>query len=143
LREKRADGTSTRPTSTVANDGVSKSGIPAPATLGVASPAFAQPAASAMVTSDNGLRTSKLIGARVFNQQGDDFGTIDDIVVSPKGGEPIAVLSVGGFLGIGSKLVAVPLGHVRLEGNRMTMAGGSKQELADMNAYNYYHMSNG
>jgi hypothetical protein len=48
--------------------------------------------------------------------------TIDDVLVSASGGEPVAVLSVGGFLGGGAKLIAVPLSYVRLQGAHMTMA---------------------
>lgn len=114
--------------------------------LTVTGPVYAQPASTvgnAIMTADNKERVSKLIGAPVFNDQGEQFGMIDDVLVAASGGEPTAILSVGGFLGVGNKLVAVPLSHVRLEGARMTMTHASKPELANMNAYGYYHMSNG
>jgi hypothetical protein len=34
-------------------------------------------------------------------------GTIDDLIVTPGGQAPYAVLSVGGFLGLGTKYVVV------------------------------------
>jgi hypothetical protein len=40
---------------------------------------------------------------------------------------PAVALSVGTFLGIGAKLVAVPLSHVRLAGNKITVPHGSRQ----------------
>jgi sporulation protein YlmC with PRC-barrel domain len=51
---------------------------------------------------------SDLIGMKVVSQQGDSLGKIEDVVVHP-GGEPsYAVLSFGGWLGIGDKLFAMP-----------------------------------
>ena len=56
-----------------------------------------------------GFRASKVIGSTVVNDQNETVGKIDDVIISGAGAkEPVAVLSVGGFLGMGSKLVAVP-----------------------------------
>jgi sporulation protein YlmC with PRC-barrel domain len=54
-------------------------------------------------------RASKLIGADVENMQGEDLGKIEDIVLDPQDGRvAYAVLSLGGFLGIGEKYFAIP-----------------------------------
>src|SRR4030095_12448673 len=51
---------------------------------------------------------SELSGMKVVSQQGDSRGKIEDVVVHP-GGEPsYAVLSFGGWLGMGDKLFAMP-----------------------------------
>ena len=55
-------------------------------------------------------RASKLIGMTVRNPQGEDLGDIKDIVLNfNKGTVSYAVLSSGGVLGVGEKLLAVPL----------------------------------
>jgi sporulation protein YlmC with PRC-barrel domain len=55
-------------------------------------------------------RASKLIGMTVRNPQGEDLGDIKDIVINfNKGTVSYAVLSSGGVLGVGEKLLAVPL----------------------------------
>jgi sporulation protein YlmC with PRC-barrel domain len=55
-------------------------------------------------------RASKLIGMTVKNQQGEDLGDIKDIVINLNSGKvSYAVLSSGGVLGVGEKLLAVPL----------------------------------
>ena len=55
------------------------------------------------------LTASSLTGDRVRNSAGEDLGKIEDIVIDLAGGEiAYAVLSFGGFLGIGDKLFAVP-----------------------------------
>ncbi len=54
-------------------------------------------------------RASKIIGANVKNANGDDLGKIEDFVVDPTTGQTkYAVLSFGGFLGIGDKWFAIP-----------------------------------
>jgi sporulation protein YlmC with PRC-barrel domain len=55
-------------------------------------------------------RGSNLIGADVENTQGDDLGEISDIVINRADGRVVyAVLSAGGFLGIGEKYFAIPM----------------------------------
>jgi sporulation protein YlmC with PRC-barrel domain len=55
-------------------------------------------------------RGSKLIGADVENTQGEDLGDITDIVINRADGSVVyAVLSAGGFLGIGDKYFAIPM----------------------------------
>jgi len=55
------------------------------------------------------LAASEIKGARVFNFQDQDVGDIDELLFEPDTGEiRFAVVSVGGFLGLGSTRVAVP-----------------------------------
>jgi sporulation protein YlmC with PRC-barrel domain len=51
---------------------------------------------------------SDLIGMKVMSQTGESVGEIDDIVVHPGGETSYAVLSFGGWLGMGDKLFAMP-----------------------------------
>ena len=55
-----------------------------------------------------GYRTSKVVGSTVVNEANETVGTIDDLIVTPNEKVPFAVLSVGGFLGMGTKYVVVP-----------------------------------
>ena len=50
-----------------------------------------------------------VIGSKVVNQQAEDLGKIEDIVVDVEAGRiAYAVLSFGGFLGMGDKYFAIP-----------------------------------
>ena len=49
-----------------------------------------------------GYRASKVIGSSVVNDANETIGKIDDLLVTRDGKEPYAVLSVGGFLGMGT-----------------------------------------
>ena len=55
------------------------------------------------------LAASEIKGARVINFQNQDVGDIDELLIEPDTGEiRFTVVSVGGFLGLGSTRVAVP-----------------------------------
>jgi hypothetical protein len=60
------------------------------------------------------------VGATVYNDADQRIGTVDDLIVGQDGKINTAVLSVGGFLGIGGKLVRVPYDQLRLE-ERLTV----------------------
>lgn len=55
-------------------------------------------------------RGTNVIGSKVVNPEGEFLGKIEDLVIDAGEGRVTAViLSVGGFLGIGEKLIAIPL----------------------------------
>ena len=55
------------------------------------------------------MGANTLIGNDVYNHQGEDIGDIKEIMLDVRTGEVrYAVLSFGGFLGMGEKLFAVP-----------------------------------
>ena len=74
-----------------------------------------------------GYRASKVIGSGVVNDANETIGTIDDLLVSPDGKQPYAVLSIGGFLGMGTRLVVVPYDTLKFTGSKVTLPGGTKE----------------
>ena len=76
------------------------------------------------------LRASEMNGANVYNDQGNAIGTVNDLLVGDDGKIQNVVLSVGGFLGIGTHYVSVPFSQLQVQpskasGTGMTGAGGS------------------
>jgi sporulation protein YlmC with PRC-barrel domain len=57
---------------------------------------------------EGGMRASKLLGTDVVGLDINKVGDIDDIVLDRDGTPVAAVVSVGGFLGMGAKQVAIP-----------------------------------
>jgi sporulation protein YlmC with PRC-barrel domain len=60
-------------------------------------------------------------GTNVKNMQGQDLGQIEDVLIDPDTGQVrFVILEVGGFLGLGSTRVAVPLSAFQItkEGNK-------------------------
>jgi len=56
---------------------------------------------------------SKVIGESVTNRQNEDLGKIHELVFEAKSGRlAYAVLSFGGFMGMGNKLFALPWGSL-------------------------------
>jgi sporulation protein YlmC with PRC-barrel domain len=76
-----------------------------------------------------------LIGKTVINSAGENIGEIEDLVIDDQK-VVMAVVSVGGFLGIGEKHVAVPLEQLKLSEDNATLASGlTKEDLEKMPAY--------
>lgn len=64
---------------------------------------------NAKVTMKPTFKASTLIGMNVKNSLGENVGTVDELVIDPLHGNiRYAALGVGGFLGLGEKLFAVP-----------------------------------
>src|SRR5450756_553560 len=62
------------------------------------------------------LSASTLAGDQVQNSAGEDLGKVDEIMIDiPSGKVAYAVLSFGGFLGMGNKLFAVPWSALRVD----------------------------
>ena len=62
------------------------------------------------------MSASTLNGDAVVNAAGEDLGKIDDIMIdTPTGRVAYAVLSFGGFLGMGDKLFAIPRDRLKLD----------------------------
>lgn len=62
---------------------------------------------------NDGWRASSLVGATVYNDQGTSVGTVNDLIVGDNGQISNAIISIGGFLGIGNKLVSVPFDQIK------------------------------
>jgi hypothetical protein len=91
-------------------------------------------------TLQNGRRASKLIGSAVYNENNESIGEVDDILIPAGGTGPVAVISVGGFLGIGAKLVAVPYNRLQMAANsngRWTLTGATKDSLGSLPTFTY------
>lgn len=84
-------------------------------------------------------RASRMIGANVLNERNETVGEIEDLIINASGAAPMAVLSVGGFLGIGARLVAVPLSELTFntERERWVLNGATKESLQARPAYTY------
>jgi hypothetical protein len=84
-----------------------------------------------------GYRASKVIGSSVVNDANETIGKIDDLLVSSDGKQPSAVLSVGGFLGMGTRLVVVPYDTLKFADNKVILPGGTKEGLKMLPEFKY------
>jgi hypothetical protein len=84
-----------------------------------------------------GYRASKVIGSSVVNEANETIGKIDDLLVTRDGKEPYAVLSIGGFLGMGTHLVVVRYDSLKFADNKIVLPGGTKEGLKMLPAFQY------
>jgi sporulation protein YlmC with PRC-barrel domain len=84
-----------------------------------------------------GYRTSKMVGSTVVNEANETVGTIDDLIVTPSEKVPYAVLSVGGFLGMGTKYIVVPFSALEVKDNKMVLPGATKDSLKSLPEFKY------
>ncbi|WP_041793936.1 PRC-barrel domain-containing protein [Pararhodospirillum photometricum] len=90
-----------------------------------------------MSTLATGYRVSKVVGGSVVNKANETVGTVDDLIVTPDEKVPFAVLSVGGFLGVGAKYVVVPFSAIQVTENKMVLPEATKKSLEDLPSYKY------
>ena len=67
---------------------------------------------------------------------GEAVGRIDDIVIG-QDRRVFAIISVGGFLGLGDHKVAVPFWSLRITGKRIVLPGATKQALSFLPEFRY------
>lgn len=84
--------------------------------------------------AEAGTKVGALIGADVASATGDTIGEIDDVV--QMNGETMAVVGVGGFLGLGEHDVALPLTELALNGETVTAMGYTRDQLEAMAEFN-------
>jgi sporulation protein YlmC with PRC-barrel domain len=85
----------------------------------------------------NGYRSTKIVGSNVVNDAGDTIGKVDDLLIGRDDSVLYAIVSVGGFLGIGTKLVAVPFEQLQIGKDDLVMPGGTKDQLKALPTFEY------
>ncbi|WP_375415091.1 PRC-barrel domain-containing protein [uncultured Bradyrhizobium sp.] len=82
------------------------------------------PAAASDQSSYQGTwRASKLVGLNVYNENNESLGSINDLLTDKSGNIKAAVIGVGGFLGVGEHLVAVPMDKLKFVNEPVAYAG--------------------
>jgi sporulation protein YlmC with PRC-barrel domain len=110
-------------------------------------------------------RARAIDGATVYNAQGQNIGTINNLLLNSSGKAEKAIISVGGFIGIGNRLVEVPFSHLTFKPSTDNNGGGAtaggnnggnghqqdysivlknatKKSLSNMPAFNYNNNGN-
>ncbi|WP_407117834.1 PRC-barrel domain-containing protein [Bradyrhizobium sp. LMG 9283] len=68
-------------------------------------------------------RISKMSGVKVYNEANENIGSINDLLMDKNGNIKIAVIGVGGFLGMGEHLVAVPYEKLKFVNEPVVYSG--------------------
>ncbi|HRN83415.1 MAG TPA: PRC-barrel domain-containing protein [Hyphomicrobium sp.] len=118
---------------------------PAPTPVTPAPGAAAETTATgafATAQSADEWRSSRLVGTAVYNEANERVGDISELVLDADGKISHAVIGVGGFLGIGEKLVAVNFSDLNIareeNGNARVTMNTTKEALQNAPDYKYH-----
>jgi len=82
----------------------------------------------------------QLLWQPVYNDQDEKIGKIEDIILSKERTASYAIVSIGGFLGLGSHDAAIPAGQFQLKNDRLVLPGATKDQLRAMPRFEYARM---
>jgi len=98
---------------------------------------------SKVMTDYGNIRVSQVLGSSVYNEHDQKVGSVKDILLGKSDQPILVILSVGGFLGIDSRLVAVPYNALLFGNthdnadNKVLLPGATKASIAALPAYQY------
>ena len=78
-----------------------------------------------------------ILGATVYNEKKESVGTVDDIIVSPDKAVSYAIVNAGGFLGLATHYVAIPVSQFKLVDKQLVLPGATKEALKASPEFQY------
>jgi sporulation protein YlmC with PRC-barrel domain len=79
----------------------------------------------------------QLLGQPVYNDKNERVGKVEDIIITPERAASYAIVSTGGFLGIGAHDVAIPAGQIQMNKDRLVLPGATKESIRAMPPFEY------
>jgi sporulation protein YlmC with PRC-barrel domain len=88
------------------------------------------------VRSETLIRGKNILGAKIVNNANEKLGTIDDLLLDGRSGNTVyGILSHGGLLGIGDKLIAIPFSAMKVlptsDGDATVQIDATKESLTN------------
>ncbi|WP_254845206.1 PRC-barrel domain-containing protein [Desulfovibrio sp. DV] len=77
------------------------------------------------------------MGMDVYNDANEKVGVIEDIIVTPDKAMSYAVVSTGGYLGMGKNDVVIPVNHFKITNKRILLPGATKEAVKAMPPFKY------
>ena len=91
---------------------------------------------SAAIGGANELTANQVLDMNVQGSGGEQIGSVENLLIDPSGRVSGVVVSVGGFLGIGDKKVALPWTQVSVTPDQKNLTtSATKQELQQAQAW--------
>lgn len=78
-----------------------------------------------------------ILGEAVYNSSDEKIGTVEDLIITPGKAVSYAIVGTGGFLGIDRHDVAIPVGQLKLQGDKLMLPGATKEGLKALPKFEY------
>ena len=78
-----------------------------------------------------------VLGEAVYNSNNEKIGAVEDLIITPEKAVSYAIVGTGGFLGIAQHDVAIPVGQLKLEGDKLMLPGATKEGLKALPKFEY------
>jgi hypothetical protein len=79
----------------------------------------------------------QVLDQSVYNHQNEKVGEIEDIIITPDKSISYAIVGVGGFLGLGEHLVAIPFTQLKAGDKQFVLADATKEKLKALPKFEY------
>ena len=78
-----------------------------------------------------------VLGQPVYNDKDEKVGSVDDIIITPDKAVSYAIIGTGGFLGLATHDVAVPVSQLKLVDKKLVLPGATKEALKAIPEFQY------
>jgi sporulation protein YlmC with PRC-barrel domain len=78
-----------------------------------------------------------MLGEAVYNSNDEKIGAVEDLIITQENAVSYAIVGTGGFLGIDRHDVAIPVGQLKLQGDKLVLPGATKEGLKALPKFEY------
>ena len=78
-----------------------------------------------------------VLGQSVYNDKDEKVGSVDDIIITPDKAVSYAIVGTGGFLGLATHNVAIPVSQFKLADKKLVLPGATKEALKAIPEFQY------
>jgi len=79
----------------------------------------------------------QILGKTVYNQDGEQVGKIDDLIVSPGSTVSTIIIGAGGFVGLHRHQVAIPVAQLAERDGQFVLPGATKAAIKALPPFDY------
>jgi len=79
----------------------------------------------------------QILGKPVYNENEARIGTITDLIIAPDSSVSYAIVSAGGFVGLGKHDVAIAIEEFETQNNKLYLVGATRDMIKELPKFEY------
>lgn len=79
----------------------------------------------------------QILGRTVYNEKGEKVGRVDDLIITPDKALSFAIVGAGGFVGLGTHDVAIPVNQFQERDGKLVLDGATKEAIKALPRFDY------